>query len=210
MKIFIALTFLFLFWAFYEFSGGADFEPPEQSPFAEGTLEVPEPSTAAEPAPSAEIVAEPAAPAATPEPEVAPEETPVVLASADPEEDPAAAPSTRIQTTLQPATRIATLTEGLQTDTGTIAPTTPASTSEANSAAAEVVVEEEPAADIRRVAGNRVNMRNGPGTNYDVVTRLVRDDEVEVLRVENGWARLKGPDGRVGWMAERLLTASAN
>ncbi|MDW3224609.1 MAG: SH3 domain-containing protein [Paracoccaceae bacterium] len=62
--------------------------------------------------------------------------------------------------------------------------------------------------DIRFVAGAIVNMRGGPGTGFDVVTKLNRDTEVEVLQDDgSGWIRLRpvsgGPEG---WIADYLLT----
>lgn len=83
-----------------------------------------------------------------------------------------------------------------------------------------VVVEEEPIAevvevaaaplDIRAVAGSRVNMRQGPGTNFSVLDTLDGGTQTEVLEVnDDGWARIQVVDtGQVGWMAERLLTDS--
>ncbi|WP_176440916.1 SH3 domain-containing protein [Oceanicola sp. 22II-s10i] len=66
-------------------------------------------------------------------------------------------------------------------------------------------------ADLRVVTGTRVNMRNGPGTRYSVVSRLDQGDEVEVLQDPgDGWVKLRVSDtGRIGWMADFLL-ASAN
>ena len=72
-----------------------------------------------------------------------------------------------------------------------------------------VPVEEVAAAiDLRAVNGNRVNMRNGPGTNYQVLDKLVRGDEAEVLQEPgNGWVKIRViSSGRIGWMASRLLT----
>jgi len=70
-----------------------------------------------------------------------------------------------------------------------------------------VAVEEEPV-DIRSVKGSRVNMRNGPSTNYNVIVRLTRGTQVRILQEPgNGWVKLKVEDtGRIGWMAARLLT----
>lgn len=61
---------------------------------------------------------------------------------------------------------------------------------------------------VRQVTGSSVNVRGGPGTEYSVVNRLVRGDEVEVLQDPgNGWVKLRPVDGGpVGWMAEFLLT----
>ncbi|MGR3433657.1 MAG: SH3 domain-containing protein [Shimia sp.] len=64
---------------------------------------------------------------------------------------------------------------------------------------------EVPQADIRIVSGNRVNVRTGPGTNYQRVAQMVRGDETEVLSTLSGWAKIRTPDGNVGWMAARFL-----
>ncbi|MBW4707315.1 SH3 domain-containing protein [Roseobacter sp. YSTF-M11] len=62
--------------------------------------------------------------------------------------------------------------------------------------------------DIRRVDASAVNMRGGPGTSYGVVTRLDRNTRVEVLQDDGtGWVKLRpvagGPEG---WIADFLLT----
>lgn len=76
----------------------------------------------------------------------------------------------------------------------------------------EVIVEAEVEpiveADMRLVSGSRVNMRAGPGTDYNVLDTLVQGSEVEVLKVdENGWAMLRvEATGAIGWMGERFLS----
>lgn len=46
-------------------------------------------------------------------------------------------------------------------------------------------------ADIRRVTGRRVNLREGPSTTTDIVGRAVRDDSAEVIEVlPSGWAKV--------------------
>ncbi len=64
--------------------------------------------------------------------------------------------------------------------------------------------------DIRQISGSRVNMRMGPGTKFSVAAKLVRGTEVEVLQNPgNGWLKLRVQDtGRVGWMADYLVTAA--
>jgi len=66
----------------------------------------------------------------------------------------------------------------------------------------------EPKLDIREVAGSRVNMRMGPGTDFEVITTLNGGAALEVLSVNaDGWANVMTVDrGIEGWMAERLLT----
>ncbi len=66
---------------------------------------------------------------------------------------------------------------------------------------------EEPQIDIRKVKSTRVNVRNGPGTRYNVDLKLTRGTRVEILQDPgNGWVKLKVEEtGRIGWMAARLL-----
>lgn len=106
-------------------------------------------------------------------------------------------------------------TVSLETTQAAVATPQPASV---EVAAPAVVVEEEPVAeivevaaqplDIRAVAGSRVNMRQGPGTNFSVLDTLDGGTRAEVLEVnDSGWARIQIlATGQVGWMAERLLT----
>ncbi len=64
--------------------------------------------------------------------------------------------------------------------------------------------------ETRVVSGNRVNVRGGPGTTFNVVGRLVRGDEVEVLEdTGTGWVRFRSVDNDTqGWIADFLLTGS--
>lgn len=73
-----------------------------------------------------------------------------------------------------------------------------------------VAVVDDIPADLRSVAGTRVNMRDGPGTNFDVLVTLDGGTTTEVLFADGtGWVRIRVVDtGLEGWMAERLLTPS--
>lgn len=64
--------------------------------------------------------------------------------------------------------------------------------------------------DIRSVQKSRVNMRMGPGTDYDVLTKLDAGLRVNVLETTGtGWVKLRVIDtGRIGWMAETLISAA--
>ncbi|MDE0849970.1 SH3 domain-containing protein [Yoonia sp.] len=61
--------------------------------------------------------------------------------------------------------------------------------------------------DIRAVAGSRVNMRQGPGTNFPVLDTLDGGTQAEVLEINaNGWAQIEVLNtGQIGWMSTRLL-----
>ena len=71
-----------------------------------------------------------------------------------------------------------------------------------------VRAEPEPQTDIREVTASRVNVRTGPSTNFDVLTKVKRGQKVEVLGDNgDGWLRLRLlPEDRVGWIAARLIS----
>ncbi len=64
--------------------------------------------------------------------------------------------------------------------------------------------------DLQIVKGDRVNMRDGPGTNHAVLATLVRDQQVIVLRVsDSGWAEIQVvATGHIGWTFSGLLHTS--
>lgn len=186
MYKFIFLTFAFLAWAFYEMSGGADFEP--SRPMAEAT-----PAPVAKPESTPAVTR--AAAAARPEPAAEVTRAAYTAPSYDlraPREEELAAVDPMV---------LASFANVLKRDEE-VAPVEVASTSDT------LVVEA--ALDLREVTGNRVNMRNGPGTAYPVVSRLERGDEVEVLATPgNGWLKLRVTEsGRIGWMADFLVSAA--
>lgn len=217
MKKFILLSFGFLGWAFYEMSGGADFVPASAlvAPVDQTVLAVV----------SAD---EPATPVKTDE---EPEEE-ITTSSFVDTDPPLTAPSnevtrvalnlTTLQDVLQEETTVpAEETADIQQD-DTGVPVNPGfSVSSANTPAiipslvvsadtplAEPVTLASVSGDIRTVSGNRVNVRGGPGTDFGIVSRLVRGDAVEVLQDDgNGWVLMRPVDGDVeGWMADFLLT----
>ena len=63
--------------------------------------------------------------------------------------------------------------------------------------------------DVRTVSGNLVNLRGGPSTDYGIVSKLARGDEVRILEDNgDGWVRMQPVDGgEAGWMADFLLTS---
>ena len=64
--------------------------------------------------------------------------------------------------------------------------------------------------DVRIVSVDRVNVRSGPSTDYEVVGRLTRGVEVEVLDDNgDGWIEMRSLDGvTFSWMTEFLLRDS--
>jgi hypothetical protein len=208
MTKFILISFGFLGFAFYELSGGADFDGEalrlsrvETAPIVEGLPKV--------------VVAEATAVA---EPQVTEEErievtrASVNLVSEEKLEvtNAVAVKADEVETLVTQASLIIEPTEDDRVS-AIILPSLIAAP-EAVEATQEVETPQETlatlGADIRLVAGNRVNVRGGPSTDFEIVGRLTRGTEVEVL-AENGegWVEMRSVDGTtIGWMADFLLT----
>ncbi|WP_010137658.1 SH3 domain-containing protein [Oceanicola sp. S124] len=66
-----------------------------------------------------------------------------------------------------------------------------------------------PEVDLRRVTGDRVNLRSGPGTSNGVLATLTKGTPVEILETQSGWVHLRVQDsGQTGWMADWLVSAA--
>ena len=191
MLRFMVITFLLLGWGFFELSGGTDFVPPQRE---EAPLNALMQQVAADE--GAEVTRASAA------------QTVTILG--EPTVQPAAgavAPAVReVPTAANPST-LASF--------GQLAPTAPPEP-ETPAAAATAVAPAEPVEevptlattlDLREVTGTRVNMREGPGTNFNVITQLVQGDQAEVLETSaNGWVNIRVlATGEEGWMAARLM-----
>ncbi len=189
---FIVVTLGFLGWAFFELSGGTEFEPRVRPDVAQAEVRevVPVGLETDAPQVSRAASARDGLEADLPEPQSPalqnPAEIGVKLAALD------------------TAVTRGDADAGTRTDAVTLRMPYSVVT------AGEPEVEERQP-DIRSVTGNRVNMRNGPGTNYSVIDRLTRGTEVEVLQEPgNQWVKLRVLDtNRVGWMADWLITAAA-
>lgn len=213
MKRFILLTFGFLGWTFYEMSGGADFEPASVRMARLSPVDDTQPIVAAEPTvetPTKTVVAK----------------APSTFVDTDPPLDNSV---TRVSLNLtslrdvlsEPDVSEPTGVAAVQDDTGVpvnagvllssadtpaiipslIAPNDGVVSEQATTLTSSVV------GDVRTVSANRVNVRGGPGTNFGVVTKLVRGDAVEILQDNgDGWVKMRMLDGGPeGWMADFLL-----
>lgn len=206
---FLLISFAFLGFAFYELSGGADFEPrgvrpaePEKVAYTPA----PKPKPVAEPVTAVALVAKPA---------LTPRKAKTVAL------DPAAEPEL---TSDEAAQKLAQMAPGLQTGLNGFGENVGASltlaslqqgatslqlnTDTSDTEAPQVTELEQPKADIREILGTRVNMRDGPGTIYPVVGRLNIGHKVEVLGESGtGWLRLRVlPEQQMGWIAASLVS----
>lgn len=214
----ILLTFACLGWAWFELSGGSDFQPGQNGvtlvasvsqsdlqPVEPASPQVARADTAATvltsfSAPSPAKVIRVAAPVRTPKPVIA--------------------QNAVAQAIVTPAVATAPLFDIAASNKPLIAPesTTPDFSVLSDKpdlaglldTAGFAVLTDTPdlaVADYRRVTGSRVNLRGGPSTDYDVVTQLLRGEEVEVLaNQDNGWVKLRALDGSdIGWMSDSFL-----
>ncbi|TMM53006.1 SH3 domain-containing protein [Sulfitobacter sabulilitoris] len=201
----ILISFGFLGWAFYEMSGGSDFDPvaARNDRIADrNNGELRQVATATEQTDTT--------------PQVLPEVARASLNLSTLDEvleagqQPAAQATADVPVTVsddsagQSGIVLANLNAGASFDVqetsiilpSLIEPSEPVSTSA------------EPKFDIRAVAGTLVNLRGGPGTGFGVVDQLSEGTEVEILQDPgNGWVELRPVSGgTIGWMADFLLT----
>ena len=194
---FILLTFGFLGFAFYEMSGGAQFEPASDRV---ARLNGADAGTQVAEAPAPGMMAATAGTLPASELETAQIVTRADTALNTLEAVPAVQKTDgfgvpqNVQVTLASAESPAIIPSLIvPNDSG--APLTEAS------------VPDEPRGEMRTVSGSRVNVRSGPGTNYGVVAKVERGDAVEIFEDNgSGWVRMRSVDGGpVGWMADFLL-----
>lgn len=190
MKTFILLTFGFLGFAFYEMSGGSEFEPASAKMASAAPQEVAEPKVAE-------------APAAKPVVEAAEAITTASITKIDstPDVTRVSLNLTDVSAAAAEATQPAEVTIIDSAETPQIILPSLIATTNSNGISAS--------ADIRTVSGNRVNVRGGPSTNYGIVSKLTRGEEVQILEDNgDGWVRMQPVDGgESGWMADFLLTS---
>jgi hypothetical protein len=197
MKIFILLSFFFLGFAFFVMSGGASFDPDatREARIAARLAEAPLPP---EPQTDMPVVAEEAPVDTVTRVSLSLTTIDDVLKEEDAPREPIL-PADEI-VARQPDVPVVRLTR----DNEIILPSIifPGSTTAAASTAAIG------STDIRSVARTNVNLRGGPGTDFEVVSQLTEGDRVEVLDDPgNGWVQLRPVNGGpVGWMADFLLT----
>lgn len=192
MKTFILLTFGFLGFAFYEMSGGADFEPASARMAAATEPQTTPAPQAAEPAASVTV----ASAASITKIDSSASVTRVAL------DLTSVGDAAAVETPSEPARSTARIIDSAQTPQ-IILPSLIATT---NTNASDTGAG---AGDIRIVSGNRVNVRGGPSTDFGIVSKLGRGDEVRILEDNgDGWVRMQPLDGgEAGWMADFLLTS---
>ena len=204
MGKFILVTFGFMGWAFYEMSGGADFEPAsvrlaEASPVTQKDLSVPESGISIQsvtPNVTGAVVKDDSKLRIDNAVMRSDVDLTQISQAKDTRPDPAFEPQKASFNQPQPA-------EAQETEIvmqSLIVTDEPVQATNAS-------LQTQPAGDVRIVSGTRVNVRGGPGTNFDVVSQVIEGDAVEVLDDNgDGWVRMRSVDGGPeGWIADFLL-----
>jgi hypothetical protein len=196
----ILLSFLVMGWGYYELSGGSDFEPERRVAIAEPA---PEALPATAPAEDAVLVA---AAVAEPPPETA-EVTRTDTRALETLPEPASPAEQAI--TLEASSVAEALARALEDEAsavtiGIAAPET-APVPDAPQADLVAAAPAPLAGDLRTVTGDTVNLRDGPGTNFNVLERLTRGTVISLLETgPEGWAYIE-VGGRTGWMSADFL-----
>ncbi|WP_299680235.1 SH3 domain-containing protein [uncultured Roseobacter sp.] len=204
MKRFIVLSFAFLGLAFYELSGGSDFDPiaaRNEAVLARSGVDLNAGPSNPDAGDTIEFVQADARPEVT--------QVSLNLTSLGDVLERQDSTTAEPTPTIAPQPEVASVTPVTFTrDEDVVLPSLifPGSTARASSDAVNAAADPR---DLRSVSADRVNMRGGPGTRFDVVTQLQRDTRVEVLQDDgSGWVKLRPVDGGPeGWIADFLLTS---
>lgn len=203
MLRFMMITFGLLGWAWWELSGGSQFEvgPIAQAKAIEAQkLEAASLAVARTDTSNVDLTG------------LTSDAEKVSLVTTSDAPAPQAVVAVALADTLAPDTSTPVVTQAAAAEVVQNAPEAPSATvmltrRDVEPVAVEVATAAE---DIREVSGSRVNMRSGPGTEYAVVTRLRRGDQVIVISAnDDGWLEIRDLNSNErGWMADFLLTAS--
>jgi hypothetical protein len=191
---YIVLSFLVMGWGYYELSGGADFVP-EQRPVV---ARAPDPLPEAQPEVAVAETSEPADDALDSVTVVTRADTETLDALPEAEDTAVAAAATPDTIELDADSVADALSQALAdpvVNTGEPEPLPEEQTASAPPTAA----------DLREVTGDTVNLRDGPGTNFNVVDRLSRGTVISVLDTgPDGWVYVE-INGLTGWMSSDFL-----
>ncbi len=58
------------------------------------------------------------------------------------------------------------------------------------------------------ITASNVNVRSGPGTSYDIVSNANKGQKFTVQKVDGQWLKISLPEGKSGWIANRLAVVS--
>lgn len=60
------------------------------------------------------------------------------------------------------------------------------------------------------VTARTLNLRSGAGTNHSVISRLKRNESVNIIESNNGWYKIKTSSGITGWSSSKYISLKNN
>lgn len=69
------------------------------------------------------------------------------------------------------------------------------------------VTEAPPTREVKYSKGT-YNIRNGPSSNYGQISSVNKNDEIQLFKINNGWAKVKTPNGTVGFIISSGYTSN--
>lgn len=64
------------------------------------------------------------------------------------------------------------------------------------------------ATKVAKITKTDVNVRSGPGTNFDHVVQVTKGRTADVLEEKNGWVKIKFSGGTIGWVRKDMVSIS--
>jgi uncharacterized protein YgiM (DUF1202 family) len=61
------------------------------------------------------------------------------------------------------------------------------------------------AAETRWVERTKVDVRAGRGSYHEIVDTVLKGEQVEILKIEDGWASVRTPRAKTGWVFQAAL-----
>lgn len=58
-----------------------------------------------------------------------------------------------------------------------------------------------------RITANSLNVRSGPGTDFEVLASVKKDEIVVLLRESPGWVQIQLENGTIGWVSDKYVQA---
>ncbi len=59
------------------------------------------------------------------------------------------------------------------------------------------------------ITARSLNVRSGPGTDFDILASVKQGDQVLGLREDSGWVQIELNDGTIGWVSNRYVSKGA-
>ena len=66
------------------------------------------------------------------------------------------------------------------------------------------------APNVGVVTASTLNVRSGPSTSYNVLFKLKKNDEVNILGNSNGWYKISSKSGKEGWVSGQYISLSTS